>query len=334
MITGAVLALLRLNGLVIHMHIVLHRRHVLVSQQLLQAEGVVAQYQVADGEGMTEDVGIDAFVRNPGAFTQARKEQGHSVLGERGARFGEKQVILTSATPVGQLLSIWPLLVQIVQEVAQAVLAERDAPLLGAFPRDGEDAALAVEIRDAQPVQLGDTDAGVIEHPEDGPVAGGGAFGNGTRFVGRRAGDQKLLELLGLNGLDERLADFGKGDAVKGVVLEDFTADQPMEEGASGARIGLNGAFGARFAVAARALAHGSKPGVDIGGVDLAHQSDLALLFQVGAHQVEGRAMPLQGLGAVVAAFVIEQVVPYGPRDGGMRAAFRLQPLLRWLLAA
>ena len=28
MITGAVLALLRLDGLVVHMHVVLHRRHV------------------------------------------------------------------------------------------------------------------------------------------------------------------------------------------------------------------------------------------------------------------------------------------------------------------
>jgi len=77
MITGAVLAFLRLDGLVVHVHIILDGSHILVSQQFLQAEGVIAQHQVANGERMTQDVGADAFISDPGAFAQARKEQGH-----------------------------------------------------------------------------------------------------------------------------------------------------------------------------------------------------------------------------------------------------------------
>ena len=55
-ITWAVLALLGLDGLVVHVHIVVDGGHVLVAQQFLQAEGVIAQHQVADGERVAQDV--------------------------------------------------------------------------------------------------------------------------------------------------------------------------------------------------------------------------------------------------------------------------------------
>ncbi len=64
-ITGAILPLLRLDGLVIHVHVVLHRGHVFMSQQFLEAERVVAQHQVTDGERMTENVGTHALSEMP-----------------------------------------------------------------------------------------------------------------------------------------------------------------------------------------------------------------------------------------------------------------------------
>ncbi len=134
---------------VVHMHVVLDGRHVLMSQQFLQTEGIVAQYQVADGKGMAENVRTDALVSDPRTLSDAFEEQGHPVLGQWQARLRKEEVILASATPFRQLLLIRPVLVQVVQEVAQTVIAERDAPFFGAFADDGEDAMLAVEIRKA-----------------------------------------------------------------------------------------------------------------------------------------------------------------------------------------
>lgn len=42
MITGAVLALLGLDGLIVHVHVILDGRHILMSQQFLEAKGVIA----------------------------------------------------------------------------------------------------------------------------------------------------------------------------------------------------------------------------------------------------------------------------------------------------
>ncbi len=71
MVARAVLTLLCLDGLIVHMHVVLDGRHVLMSQQFLQTEGIVAQYQVADRKGMTEDVRADALVSDPCTLADA-----------------------------------------------------------------------------------------------------------------------------------------------------------------------------------------------------------------------------------------------------------------------
>jgi len=151
MIARAILALLGLDGLIIHMHIVLDGGHVLVPQQFLQAKGIVAEHQVADGEGMPEDVRTDAFPRHPRTLADASEEECHPVLGQRQARLGEEQVIFSGAASFGQLFLIGPMLIQVVREVTHAVIAHGNAPLLGAFPGDGEDAMPAVKIADTQP---------------------------------------------------------------------------------------------------------------------------------------------------------------------------------------
>ncbi len=75
MIAWAVLVLLRLDGLVVHVHVVLDRRHIFMAQQFLQAERVMAQHQVADGKRMPEDMRADAF-----------EEQRDPIFGQRQAR--------------------------------------------------------------------------------------------------------------------------------------------------------------------------------------------------------------------------------------------------------
>ncbi len=85
--------------------------------------------------------------------------------------------------------------------------------------------------------------------------------------------------------MDERLADLGKDHAVEGVAPDGLAAYQPVEEGASRARVGLNGAFAPRLAVPTGTLAHMREPGVDIGGVNLAHQGREATRRRYGLRQ-------------------------------------------------
>src|SRR5258708_5880562 len=86
MIARAVLALLRLDRLIVHVHVVLHRLHILVPEQFLKTKGVIAQHQVADRKRMTKDVRADTLARDPCALADPFEEQGNAILGERQAR--------------------------------------------------------------------------------------------------------------------------------------------------------------------------------------------------------------------------------------------------------
>lgn len=165
----------------------------------------------------------------------------------------------------------------------------------------------------------GDADAGIEQHPEDGPIAHRGAGGDGAGFVGRRTGEQEPLELVGIDGLDQRLADFGEGHAVEWVVRDGLAPHQPVAKGAHRARVGLDGALTADTAPSGGRFAHRGEPGADIGGVDLDDQSNGPLFLQELLEEFERGAMPLQRFGTVVAAFLIIEEVGDGPlhRYGG-----------------
>jgi hypothetical protein len=330
-IARAELALLLLDGGVIHVHVVLHGRHVLVAQQFLETKGVVAQHQVARREGVAQDVRADALAADAGPLANAGEEHFHPVLGERGARLGQEEVILPGAAPLGQLLLSRPVPVQVVQQVARAVGAQRHAPLLGALAAHRDDPVLAVEVSQSEAAQFGDADAGVVEQPEDGAVAHGGAVGQRPGLVGRHAGHQELLELLRLDGLDERLADLGEDDLIKRVALDELAAHQPVEEGSHRAGVGLDGALGSGPAVLAGRLAHVREPGADVGGVHLCDQGQAALMvLQVVLDRAGQRwrsAAP--GLGRVLS--VLRLWCPGCPRAGlrvelgALRAGSRLR---------
>ena len=63
MIARTIFAFLLLDRRIIHVHIELDRRHILVPQEFLQAKGIIAQHQVANGKRMAKDVRTDAFLR-------------------------------------------------------------------------------------------------------------------------------------------------------------------------------------------------------------------------------------------------------------------------------
>src|SRR5258708_35065694 len=122
----------------------------------------------------------------------------------------------------------------------------------------------AIQVVQAQIDEFRDTDASIVEQPKNGAVAHRCSFSKRTRLMGWSTGKQELFKLLAGNRLDKRLADFGKDHALKGIALESATTDQPVEEGTRRARIGLNGAFAAYFAMGCRSAAQVRKPGADI----------------------------------------------------------------------
>ena len=232
-IPRAVLAFLCLDRLIIHVHVVLHSGHVLMAQQLLQAKRVVPQDQVAYGERMTENVRADALVRDASTLTNTLEEQADAIFRQGKTCLGEEQVILAGAAPFNQFLLTRSMAVKVVQKIAQAVVAERDASLLGAFALDDQEAAFAVKITQAQITQFAKPDAGIIEEPQDGAIPGSRTIDKWSDLAWGRAGEQEPFKLLRFNDPDERLAHLGEHDAVEGIALDDLAAHQPVKEGAT-----------------------------------------------------------------------------------------------------
>src|SRR5690242_5337988 len=85
MIARTVLALLRLDGLIVHVHVVLDRRHIIMPQQLLQAKRVITQHQVPHRKGMPQDMRADALVGDARSLAKTREEHFYAILGERRA---------------------------------------------------------------------------------------------------------------------------------------------------------------------------------------------------------------------------------------------------------
>lgn len=152
---------------------------------------------------MAENVRADAFIRDARTFTNTLEEQADAIFRQRQSRLGEKQVIFSCTAPFGQFLLTGSMVIQIVQKITQAVVAERDASLLGTFPLDDQEAAFAVKITQTQITELAKPDAGIIEEPQDSAIPGGCTIGEWSNLAWRCAGQQELFKLLGLYGPTE-----------------------------------------------------------------------------------------------------------------------------------
>src|SRR6202035_4305384 len=87
------------------------------------------------------------------------------------------------------------------------------------------------------------------------------------------------------------------------------------------------------LATAARRFAQVGEPAVQFGRIDVLHQGNLAFLLQVGSYEPEGRVVPFERFGAVVATGVVEQVVGDSAFNRRGPAAPRLSSLAfssRW----
>ena len=130
MIARTIFALLLLKHGIIHMDVVEHRGQIFMSQQLLETKGIVTLDEVVHGKGVPQDVRADAFVCNACTRFESLEEHLHAIFGQGLARFGEKDMILSSASPIRELLGVGTMFVQIIEEVALTVLAQRDTSLL------------------------------------------------------------------------------------------------------------------------------------------------------------------------------------------------------------
>ncbi len=136
MIARTELALLLLDERIIHMHIVLHRCQVFMSEQFLQRKGVIAQNQVADRKGVPQNVRTDALVGDASPLLDAGKQERHPVGRQRPACLREEEMIFSGTAPGNELLLVWSMTIQVVQQVAQAVAPQCQAPFLVAFAFD------------------------------------------------------------------------------------------------------------------------------------------------------------------------------------------------------
>jgi len=79
--------------------------------------------------------------------------------------------------------------VQVVGEIAQAVLSKSHPPLFGAFPQHRHDPVFAIKIAHPQIDEFRDADAGIIEEPEDSAVAYRSSLSKRTGLIGRGTGE-------------------------------------------------------------------------------------------------------------------------------------------------
>jgi len=88
------------------------------------------------------------------------------MLGEGLAGFREKEMIFPMAAPFSQLLFIGTVLINVIIEIAQTVLPQRQASLLRSLAHHGDHAMFAIKIAQAQISQFRDANASIIEQPE------------------------------------------------------------------------------------------------------------------------------------------------------------------------
>ena len=229
----------------------------------------------------------------------------HPVLRERQARLGEEEMVLPGAAPLGQFLLTGAVAIQVVQEVAQAVLTRARyavpsslSPLPRSFHACGRNRrGAAHKTRKSgyrcRRAARGWRGCAKLARSASWP------------FSRWRAGEQELFEFFGLNGPDQRPADLGEHHPIKRVAFDDLLAHQPVEEGAHRTSVGLDRAFGSRPPMLPMGFAQVSKPGAYIGGVHFANQGDLAFLFQERLQKAKGGAVPFQGFRTVIPALVI-----------------------------
>src|SRR5579875_3576076 len=116
--------------------------------------------------------------------------------------------------------------------MTQAIAPQGYAALLIAFAQHGDDPFFAIQVAHAQVDEFRDTNAGIIEQPEDGAIADHCALGQWSRLVGRGAGKQQPFKLFRFDDLNARLADLWKHHPLKRVLLNGSLTYQPVEKGA------------------------------------------------------------------------------------------------------
>ncbi len=105
----------------------------------------------------------DALVGNASTLTDTLEEQVHAIFRQRQARLGEKQVSFSRAAPLRQFLLVRSMAIKVVEQVAQAVVAQGNAPLLGTLALHNQETPFAVEITVTEITELGESNTRIVE---------------------------------------------------------------------------------------------------------------------------------------------------------------------------
>ena len=189
-----------------------------VAEHFLDDAEVGAVLDEVRGEGVTEGVRGDFFAdaREQRLFLD-EIENGHPA--QRAAVFVEEGDVVEGRLGGRRARG------EVGAEGVGGELAEGDEALFVAFADHAHEAFLQVDVGDQQAAGLGDAQAAAVEDFEDGAVAEAGPAGVGVDGV------EDGCDFLDGKDLGEVAAEFGRVDAVAGVVFSFALEDEPVEEG-------------------------------------------------------------------------------------------------------
>jgi hypothetical protein len=318
-ITRAELAFLLLNERIIEMHVVLDGRYILMPQQFLERVNVTTEHEVAHGESMAEDVRADTLaLRQISPLANALKQHVHAATSEGKTALAQKNVIFTWVAKLHQAITIRTIAVDVEQQRAQRIATKRDAPLLVPLTMHDHRTPVAVKIRQPQIAEFRQPYPRIPQHPQDSAVASGVDIGDRAGFMRRRTRLEHALELFKLNDTDHWPANFGHLDVMAGSHLHVPLSFHPVTKRAHRARIAVDRALGELPPFRTRFRSHVGEPGEDMYALDVLDE-DYVLLFQKIGEVAERKRMPLDRLGAVVLAAVIEDVLINGRGERAFR---------------
>src|SRR5262245_55480207 len=99
---------------------------------------------------MAQNMWTDPLPCDPCPLLESSKQERHPILRERQAGLGEKEVIFAATSPFGEFLFVRSMLIQVVEQITQAVRAQRNTPFLGTLAHDREDTVPAIKVAQAQ----------------------------------------------------------------------------------------------------------------------------------------------------------------------------------------
>jgi hypothetical protein len=143
------------------MRVELGRAEVGVAEHLLDAAQVGPAFEEVRRERVAEQVRVDALGLESGAFREASEDQERTRARQSASLGVEEELRTVSSVEVRAAVR------QVAAQRVRGVTSDRDDPLLAALAGAGDEAALEVDIRLAEPDGLADAQAGAVQQLDE-----------------------------------------------------------------------------------------------------------------------------------------------------------------------